>query len=259
MERPEAASTLQGHRLARGCCVSGLFRVFSRLPISVLPSTLSLYAWWVASQDNYSRVSCLPGDGCCFERRGQRSRQLQPSSHEGWHCRETRARGRRCWELWTARVRSGNCRGRRLVQYPGRRRGLRRLSSGRDEEPAWSPDGSRVAFSRSRDNGRSYEIYVMTAPGGHARAITHGGGFAQSPSGAPDGSRIVFSASGGRFGRSSDPGCAPNVWVMRPNGSGLHRLLARGIQPAHSRGGDRLACVRPDRQDRPWLYLAGAD
>lgn len=138
-------------------------------------------------------------------------------------------------------------------------RGLRRLTSGRDEAPAWSSDGSRLAFSRSRDEGRSYEIYLATGAGGHAHAITHGGGFAQAPSWTPDGSWIVFSASGGAFKRSTDPSCAPNVWLVRPNGTGLHRLLTRGIEPVYSPDGRRLAFVRPDARERPWLYVVGAD
>jgi WD40-like Beta Propeller Repeat len=61
-------------------------------------------------------------------------------------------------------------------------RGMTRLTSGQDEAPTWSPNGTRLAFSRTWNRGRSYEIYVVSATGAHTYAITHGGGYAQSPS-----------------------------------------------------------------------------
>jgi Tol biopolymer transport system component len=136
--------------------------------------------------------------------------------------------------------------------------GMKRLHSGQDEAPAWSPDGMGLAFSRTLDRGRSYELYVLAANGARPHAITHGGGYAQSPSWAPDGSRIVFSPSGGRFGQSTDPSCTPNMWVARPDGSGLRRVVRAGVEPAYSPDGRRIAFVRPDARDRPWLYIAGS-
>ena len=137
-------------------------------------------------------------------------------------------------------------------------RGMRRLTSGHDEAPAWSPGSTRLAFARTRNRGRRYEIFVVTATGARPHPITHGGGYAQSPSWAPDGSRILFSASGGRFGQSTDRSCAPNLWVVRPNGSGLRRLVRAGVEPVYSPDGRRIAFVRPDARDRPWLYIVGS-
>ncbi len=137
-------------------------------------------------------------------------------------------------------------------------RGMRRLTPGQDEAPTWSPNGTRLAFSRTRNQGRSYEIYVVSATGARPHAITRGGGSAPSPSWAPNGSLILFSASGGRFGQSTDPSCAPNLWVVRPDGSGLRRLVRAGVEPAYSPDGRRIAFVRPDARDRPWLYIVGS-
>jgi Tol biopolymer transport system component len=135
--------------------------------------------------------------------------------------------------------------------------GMRRLTSARDEGPALSPGGSRLAFVRNR--GGAFELYVADANGGFRRRITSARGFAQTPTWAPDGSRVVFSASGGRWGTSTDPSCAPNLWTMRPDGTHLRRFLSRGVQPTFSPDGRRLAFVRPDASEREWLYIANAN
>jgi Tol biopolymer transport system component len=59
-----------------------------------------------------------------------------------------------------------------------------------DTEPAWSPDGSTIAFSTDRDgNG---EIYLMNADGTNLRRLTNHPAADRSPSWSPDGTRIVF-------------------------------------------------------------------
>lgn len=51
---------------------------------------------------------------------------------------------------------------------------LRQLtfSSGEDGDPAWSPDGARIAFSSSRD-ARTH-IWVMAADGSNQQRLTDG-------------------------------------------------------------------------------------
>ena len=55
--------------------------------------------------------------------------------------------------------------------------------------PAWSPEGSMIAFSSSR-YGQTDEIYVMTSTGDHQTRLTTGGG--RGPAWSPDGSKIAF-------------------------------------------------------------------
>src|SRR5437667_141023 len=54
--------------------------------------------------------------------------------------------------------------------------GVTRLtdSVGPDEVPAWSPDGTQIAFASTRDyQPPFYEIYVMNADGTGARQLTN--------------------------------------------------------------------------------------
>jgi WD40-like Beta Propeller Repeat len=61
--------------------------------------------------------------------------------------------------------------------------GLRRLTRGADEHPAWSPDGGRIAFDRYPRS-----VFVMPAGGGGLRRIGEG----VNPVWSPDGTRIAF-------------------------------------------------------------------
>jgi Tol biopolymer transport system component len=93
-----------------------------------------------------------------------------------------------------------------------------RLTTGAsyDDQPAWSPDGSTIAFMTDRDG--NFEIYTMPGTGGTATRLTNnpaGDGF---PSYSPDGSKIVFVR-----GDLRDPSTF-EIWVMNANGSNQVRL-----------------------------------
>jgi Tol biopolymer transport system component len=49
-----------------------------------------------------------------------------------------------------------------------------------DLNPAWSPDGKRIAFASIRDG--NYEIYVMDADGNNLRNLTNNPAFDHCPS-----------------------------------------------------------------------------
>lgn len=56
-----------------------------------------------------------------------------------------------------------------IWKVPAAGRGAVRLASGTD--PAWSPDGKRIAFVSTRDGDA--EIYVMRADGSGERSLTN--------------------------------------------------------------------------------------
>jgi TolB protein len=61
---------------------------------------------------------------------------------------------------------------------------------GRDADPAWSPDGTKIAFDSAREGAVS--IFVMDEDGTNITRLTHGSEADASPSWSPDGSRIAF-------------------------------------------------------------------
>jgi dipeptidyl aminopeptidase/acylaminoacyl peptidase len=65
------------------------------------------------------------------------------------------------------------------------------------ESPAWSPDGTQLAFSSDRRRQRHDEVlrsdlWVVPATGGKARRVTRGRGSAAFPLWSPDGRQIAF-------------------------------------------------------------------
>ena len=59
-----------------------------------------------------------------------------------------------------------------------------------DQQPSWSPDGSRIAFVRERADGRG-EIYAVDASR-HLVQLTHRSGDYRRPTWSPDGRQIAF-------------------------------------------------------------------
>lgn len=70
-----------------------------------------------------------------------------------------------------------------------------------DTQPAWSPDGSRIAFVSARHDERDFDthsdVWVVAATGGEARKLTNTNGGCSAPSWSPDGTRVAFIMSEG--------------------------------------------------------------
>ena len=96
----------------------------------------------------------------------------------------------------------------------------RRLTARRTHEsaPAWSRDGTRLAFVRSAGSRRTSSLWVIGANGRGARRLTSGAIDIQ-PSWSRSG-QIAFLRIDPRTFQSA-------IWLVRPNGRGLRRLRTR--------------------------------
>ena len=103
-----------------------------------------------------------------------------------------------------------------------------------DTSPAWSPDGSRIAFASDRDG--DWEIYVMHADGSGQRRLTRSPGVDRSPAWSPAGGTIAFES-----GRSG----SLDIYRIDADGTGERVLVRRArnvYEPVWSPRGTRIAC-----------------
>ncbi len=117
-----------------------------------------------------------------------------------------------------------------------------------DTDPAWSPDGSKIAFVRFREGGAG--IWVMNADGTGARRITDGGpdvdGTDLGPAWSPDGSRIAF-AREGRPAKAATGNA--DIYVVNADGTDVVRLTDDPMMeyaPSWSPDGSKIAFAAYD-------------
>jgi TolB protein len=135
--------------------------------------------------------------------------------------------------------------------------GLRRVTAVGAEQawPTLSPDGSRIAYGRSRYTGLSCKgcpaaIHVVGVDGRGDRALTTPGytTYDVAPTWSPDGTRILFSRS-----TAQTPG---ELMVVPAAGGATRDLHVEGDQPAW--GPSRIAYTTPNAAT-PALWTAKPD
>jgi TolB protein len=144
--------------------------------------------------------------------------------------------------------------------------GLTQLTNhpGRDEFPAWSPDGRKIAFYSNRDEPDpdncwrgggtcNVGIYVMNADGSNVTFLIHG----SEPTWSPDGQRIAFTRDG-------------NIHIMNADGTNMTPLTDfrwnpprpfSARWPAWSPDGGRIVFVaqHPGSEGGNEIYVINTD
>src|SRR6266516_2142075 len=112
--------------------------------------------------------------------------------------------------------------------------------------PAWSPDGTKIAFTASSNSSYGY-IYVMNADGSNPTRLSENQ-FDNRPAWTPDGTRIAFDST--RNG-------SWEIWIMNADGSNQIQLTSspfNGFNPAWSPDGTKIAFASDTR-----IYVMNAD
>jgi len=190
---------------------------------------------------------------------GTAQRELRPPGTDGWDMQ-----GHAEWSPSGARlVMFGGARTNPQIHatdWEGRGPCALTARGGTNIDPAWSPDGSEIAFVGCPAMvclEKDYEIYVVPATGGEPRRLTSDQLRDHDPYYSPDGSVIAWLVQ--------TEGGLPGVWNvfrMRADGSDRRDLTAdRGVnsKPAWSLDGSKIYFHRLTSSGRWSIFVMDPD
>jgi TolB protein len=126
-----------------------------------------------------------------------------------------------------------------------------------DRDPAWSPDGTRIAFSSLREGAfeSGSDIYVMNEDGTGRIRLTDSSDVEGEPTWSPDGTRIAYTRC--------CPGGNSEIFVMNADGTSVTNLTGHpgwDSSPAWSPDGGSIAFdTNRDDVDASEIYVMNWD
>ena len=115
--------------------------------------------------------------------------QYSPDGHQIVYTRLMHVQPRRALVLGVWVMDAGGTNPRQITQ-------LSAPANSEDHEPAWSPDGKKIVFTRLNDTAtpaNQQALFIVSSSGGEPRRITNWTLNAGGANWSPDGSRILFS------------------------------------------------------------------
>ena len=117
-----------------------------------------------------------------------------------------------------------------------------------EQHPAWSPDGTKILFTRG-DVMSNIDVFVMDEDGGNPRRLTEHPERDERAAWSPDGQTIAFVSQ--REG-------AVEIWLMDADGGNKTKLV-KGRRPAWTPDGSRIVFTSSAFDDNDEIYVIDRD